>query len=101
MELAVGGLRSRGSRTFLQFTEARTEVIMIKIHRSPGSPVPLALVSCRVRRVDAYNAVCMVHNPQCVWATPYGNYCEHAQVDRIAECDSGEHPEDSGDSSMH
>lgn len=62
---------------------------MIKIHNVQEGTVLAALVSCRVCRVDSHNAVCMVHHPGCVWATPYGNYCEHPQVQLIQECEPG------------
>lgn len=74
---------------------------MIKIHRIPDPAIPPALASCRVWRVDAHNAVCMVHNPRCVWATPYGNYCEHPQVGRIAECDPAERLDDPEEPLLH
>ncbi|HKB58585.1 MAG TPA: hypothetical protein VKC56_00925 [Gallionellaceae bacterium] len=60
---------------------------MIKIHAVPDAATPSARPACRVYRVDSCNAVCMVHDPACLWATPYGNYCEHPVVDRIAEYD--------------
>ncbi len=60
---------------------------MIKIHAtSEVSPHP-SMSGCRVARVDACNAVCMIHNPACTWATPYGNYCEHPLKDKLAEYD--------------
>jgi hypothetical protein len=67
------------------FTDGRTEVVMIEIHTAPDAAMAPALRACRVHRVDSCNAVCMVHNPACSWATPYGNYCEHSAVDGIAE----------------
>jgi hypothetical protein len=63
---------------------------MIKIHGVRDAETPAALASCRVSRVDASNAVCMVHHPGCVWATPFGNYCEHPQVERIGDYNPAE-----------
>lgn len=60
---------------------------MIKIHTVSELTLPPGLRSCRVHRVDACNAVCMAHKQECLWATPYGNYCEHPLVSRIAEFD--------------
>lgn len=46
---------------------------------------PPEVVMCSVLRTDANNAVCTTHNPDCQWATPYGNYCEHARVYQLGE----------------
>lgn len=63
---------------------------MIKIHAVSDASIPPAMGSCRVQRVDSVNAVCMVHNPDCTWATPYGNYCEHPLVNQITDYAPGE-----------
>lgn len=60
---------------------------MVKIHAVADVTLPFALQACRVCRVDSANAVCVAHDPQCPWATPYGNYCEHPLVAHIAEYD--------------
>lgn len=73
---------------------------MIKIHAVPDAVTRSMQRSCRVYRVDSCSAVCMVHNPACRWATPYGNYCEHPLVDRIAEYDPKEGAE-GGRSFLH
>ena len=40
---------------------------------------------CRVRRIGAHQAQCMVNDSHCRYALPYGNLCVHPQVDQIAE----------------
>lgn len=63
---------------------------MIKIHGLSDVSVHPAMGECRVLHVDRANAVCMVHNPACKWATPYGNYCEHPLKGQFAAYDAGE-----------
>jgi hypothetical protein len=58
---------------------------MSKIQTRPDVAPHPAMSACRVLRVDACNAVCMIDNPACTWATPYGNYCEHPLKDRLAD----------------
>lgn len=62
---------------------------MSSIRPASGSAQAWDLRDCRVQRVDLCNAVCMVHNPDCIFATPYGNYCEHPLVDQLTEIGTG------------
>lgn len=63
---------------------------MTKIHSLSDVTAHPALGACRVLHVDCANAVCMVHNPACRWATPYGNYCEHPLKAQFAAYDAAE-----------
>ncbi|HKB60071.1 MAG TPA: EAL domain-containing protein [Gallionellaceae bacterium] len=40
---------------------------------------------CRVLRAGPGAAICMVSNPDCQYILPFGGYCEHPLVDRIAD----------------
>ncbi len=72
---------------------------MIKIHAVSDVPAHPALRACRLARIDSSNAVCMVHNAACTWATPYGNYCEHPLKDDMADYDPAERG--AGDGRLH
>ena len=53
---------------------------MVEIRKQEEVLETEALSACRVHWVDACNALCLVHNPECKCATPYGNFCEHPEV---------------------
>lgn len=63
---------------------------MTKIHASCYASFHPTLGACRVLWVDSQNAVCMIHNPACRWATPFGNYCEHPLKQKLLQYDRGE-----------
>lgn len=66
---------------------------MIKIHAVSDASPQTSLAACRLLWVDPHNAVCMIHNPACGWATPFGNYCEHPLRDRLGKYNPGEDSE--------
>ena len=53
--------------------------------RKAAAEAPIDIGMCRVRRVAPGLAVCVVNNPECHWATPYGNYCEHPLVQQLMD----------------
>lgn len=65
-------------------SDGHLEVVMEQDSKIPGTEDMPDISNCRVRRIDADMAECMVM-AHCAYELPFGNLCTHPLASQIAE----------------